>query len=80
MRSGSDIQSRMLHLLKLRVGKKRPLRAAVGYSDNKDKAEILVDKLKAEFDLEELMLVPISQANCVHVGIGAFGLSYSFGV
>ncbi len=80
MPSPRDVQIRMLDLLMERVGKNRPLRVAVGYSDNKDKAEVLVDKLKADFDLEELMLVPISQANCVHVGIGALGISYSYGI
>ena len=80
IRRGRDMDTRMLNLLRERVGKERPLRVAVGYSDNKDKAEILVKMLKADFDLEELMLVPISQANCVHVGIGALGISYSYGI
>jgi len=51
----------------------------VGYSDNKDKADSLAKEIALDFSPDELMVVPISQANCVHGGIGALGISYSYG-
>ena len=57
-----------------------PLRVAVGYSDNKNEAEILMRMVKEELEPEELFISPISQANSVHGGNGTLGISYAFGV
>ncbi len=79
-RSEREVRARLFDLLEARVGDQRPLRFAVGYSDNQPVAEHLKRLLEVEFEPDELFTFPISQANSAHGGPGTIGISYCVGV
>lgn len=79
-RSERGVRARIFDLLEKRAGDQRPLRLAVGYSDNQSVAESVMRQLDEEFQPDELFVFPISQANSVHGGAGTYGVAYCVGV
>lgn len=80
VRGQRALRARMVDLVEERVGGERPLRVAVGYTDNKAEAASFLQQVEQELKPDEALLFPVSQANSVHGGPGALGISYSFGV
>ena len=79
-RSQRAVWARMIDLVEERSGGERPLRLAVGYTDNIEEGQAFAKQIERELKPEELIFFPVSQANSVHGGSGTLGLSYLFGV
>jgi DegV family protein with EDD domain len=78
-RSDRAARARMMDLVEERTGGVRPLRLAIGYTDNKAEGEAFLQQAEQELKPDEILLFPVSQANSVHGGPGLLGISYSAG-
>lgn len=80
VRTKSKALARLLDILESRVGDRRPLRITIHHTGVPDAAAALETSVRERFAPDELLATIIPPAIGVHVGPGAIGVAYSFGV
>lgn len=78
-RTQAKALTRIVALVKERVGDERPRRMGVLHADAEDKAWQLKRLIEAELHPDELFLVELNPILAIHIGPDAFGIGYSSG-
>ncbi|MGM9526253.1 MAG: DegV family protein [Peptococcaceae bacterium] len=67
---------RLIEILAEKIDPSRKLYCALGYCDNRETAEYIVDRLKDRVDCDEFLFMQIGSVVSTHVGMGAVGMAF----
>lgn len=67
---------RLIAILKEKIDPNKKLYCTVGYCDNRDIADYMVEKLKDSVQCDEFLYLQIGSVVATHIGMGAVGLAF----
>lgn len=67
---------RLIEILAEKIDPNKKLYCAVGYCDNKEVADYMVEKLRNRVDCDEFIYMQIGSVIATHIGMGAVGLAF----
>lgn len=73
---GNKALERLIAILAEKIDPNKKLYCTVGYCDNREIADYMVDKLKDKVDCDEFVYLQIGSVVATHIGMGAVGLAF----
>ena len=73
---GNKALERLIAILADKIDPNKKLYCAVGYCDNREIADYMVEKLKAGVNCDEFIYLQIGSVVATHIGMGAVGLAF----
>lgn len=73
---GNKALERLIAILAEKIDPHKKLYCTVGYCDNREIADYMVEKLKEHVDCDEFIYLQIGSVVATHIGMGAVGLAF----
>ena len=73
---GNKALERLIAILAEKIDPHKKLYCTVGYCDNREIADYMVEKLKENVDCDEFIYLQIGSVVATHIGMGAVGLAF----
>ena len=73
---GNKALERLIAILADKIDPNKKLYCTVGYCDNREIAEYMVEKLKTSVNCDEFIYLQIGSVVATHIGMGAVGLAF----
>lgn len=67
---------RLIEILAEKIDPSRKLYCTMGYCDNKETAEYIVERLRGHVDCDEFVYLQIGNVVATHIGMGAVGMAF----
>ena len=73
---GNKALERLIAILAEKIDPHKKLYCTVGYCDNREIADYMIEKLKEHVDCDEFIYLQIGSVVATHIGMGAVGLAF----